>query len=196
MRQFVVFLFLVSVVTVASVAHAYDAASDFLNPPDSARPWVYWMFMDGNMSRAGADGRPGIDETRGHRRRDLHGNQHRHTAWAGRLYEPEVAGTVRLRGPRSRSGRPRICRCHRAGLVRHRRALGQAGAIDAAPGGQRDDRTRSDEIFCRVASPATAAAVLRRRHANPGTGQALAGILRRRGRAGLSHAQGQGPRGR
>ena len=53
MRQFVVFLFLVSVVTVASVAHAYDAASDFLNPPDSARPWVYWMFMDGNISREG-----------------------------------------------------------------------------------------------------------------------------------------------
>src|SRR5512142_2084345 len=26
---------------------------DFLRPPDSARPWVYWYFMDGNLSREG-----------------------------------------------------------------------------------------------------------------------------------------------
>ena len=26
---------------------------DFLNPPDSARPGVYWYFMDGNLSREG-----------------------------------------------------------------------------------------------------------------------------------------------
>ena len=25
--------------------------SNFLNPPDSARPGVYWYFMDGNMSK-------------------------------------------------------------------------------------------------------------------------------------------------
>src|ERR1035438_4137364 len=37
----------------ATLAHAGDIESDFLNPPDSARPWVYWMFMDGNLSREG-----------------------------------------------------------------------------------------------------------------------------------------------
>lgn len=26
---------------------------DFLNPPDTARPWVYWFWMDGNSSREG-----------------------------------------------------------------------------------------------------------------------------------------------
>src|ERR1700749_3352250 len=26
---------------------------EFLNPPDSARPWVYWYFMDGNLTADG-----------------------------------------------------------------------------------------------------------------------------------------------
>jgi hypothetical protein len=28
-------------------------AAGFANPPDSARPWVYWMWMDGNLTREG-----------------------------------------------------------------------------------------------------------------------------------------------
>ncbi len=28
-------------------------ASGFLHPPDSAKPWVYWYFMDGNLTREG-----------------------------------------------------------------------------------------------------------------------------------------------
>ncbi len=39
--------------SVAILARAGDIESDFLNPPDSARPWVYWMFMDGNLRREG-----------------------------------------------------------------------------------------------------------------------------------------------
>jgi len=27
--------------------------SDFVHPPDDARPWVYWYFMDGNLTREG-----------------------------------------------------------------------------------------------------------------------------------------------
>lgn len=30
-----------------------DLADDFRDPPASARPWVYWFFMDGNLSREG-----------------------------------------------------------------------------------------------------------------------------------------------
>lgn len=38
----------------ASEALAGDAlARRFATPPDSARPWVYWYFMDGNLSREG-----------------------------------------------------------------------------------------------------------------------------------------------
>lgn len=29
------------------------ASSNFLQPPDAARPWVYWYFMDGNLTREG-----------------------------------------------------------------------------------------------------------------------------------------------
>ena len=33
---------------------ATDAlAAGFAHPPDSARPWVYWMWMDGNLTRDG-----------------------------------------------------------------------------------------------------------------------------------------------
>jgi hypothetical protein len=35
----------------ASAADALD--SGFRNPPPEARPWVYWFFMDGNMTREG-----------------------------------------------------------------------------------------------------------------------------------------------
>jgi len=30
-----------------------ELADGFAHPPDSARPWVYWMWMDGNLSRDG-----------------------------------------------------------------------------------------------------------------------------------------------
>ena len=32
---------------------ADDLAEGFLHPPDAARPWVYWFFMDGNVSHDG-----------------------------------------------------------------------------------------------------------------------------------------------
>jgi len=28
-------------------------AAEFAAPPDAARPWVYWMWMDGNLTREG-----------------------------------------------------------------------------------------------------------------------------------------------
>jgi len=32
---------------------ADDLQQQFVNPPDAARPWVYWYFNDGNLNRAG-----------------------------------------------------------------------------------------------------------------------------------------------
>jgi len=32
---------------------ADELESGFVSPPDTARPWVYWFFMDGNLSREG-----------------------------------------------------------------------------------------------------------------------------------------------
>ena len=37
----------------ASAATGDERADHFLNPPESARPWVYWYFQDGNLTREG-----------------------------------------------------------------------------------------------------------------------------------------------
>ena len=44
-------LFLVSPLLRADSADTM--AAEFTAPPESARPWVYWMFMDGNLTREG-----------------------------------------------------------------------------------------------------------------------------------------------
>ena len=41
-------------VSVAVGTYAADELSQvFTNPPEAARPWVYWFFMDGNLTREG-----------------------------------------------------------------------------------------------------------------------------------------------
>lgn len=44
---------LASVVALTMVARGGGLQEDFVSPPESARPWVYWMFMDGNLTREG-----------------------------------------------------------------------------------------------------------------------------------------------
>src|SRR5216683_2220813 len=51
-------LFMDSVLISVLVAFPGASAADqleasFLNPPPSARPWAYWMWLDGNVTRAG-----------------------------------------------------------------------------------------------------------------------------------------------
>jgi len=48
--QLIIVLFIVLSLSVAGGA---SLEYEFLNPPDSARPGVYWYFMDGNLSREG-----------------------------------------------------------------------------------------------------------------------------------------------
>ena len=36
----------------AATAHG-DLEQRFLNPPDKAKPWVYWFPLDGNLTREG-----------------------------------------------------------------------------------------------------------------------------------------------
>ncbi len=38
---------------IALIAGADELKSNFATPPASARPWVYWYFMDGNLTREG-----------------------------------------------------------------------------------------------------------------------------------------------
>jgi len=34
-------------------AEAADLEADFREPPDAAKPWVYWFWMNGNIGREG-----------------------------------------------------------------------------------------------------------------------------------------------
>ena len=44
-------LFIALFIAASSVAD--ELGDHFLQPPDSARPWVYWFFIDGNLSKEG-----------------------------------------------------------------------------------------------------------------------------------------------
>ena len=44
---------LLSFASLASLGLAASLERDFESPPESARPWVYWYFMDGNLTREG-----------------------------------------------------------------------------------------------------------------------------------------------
>ena len=37
--------------SLGSAAAADDLASEFARPPESARPWVYWFWLNGNITR-------------------------------------------------------------------------------------------------------------------------------------------------
>ena len=53
---FTILLSFWSITTPAAGAEANlsaDLERGFAHPPDSARPWVYWFWMDGNVTRAG-----------------------------------------------------------------------------------------------------------------------------------------------
>ena len=49
-----IFLAAISMALIISVSHAADTLADgFAHPPAAPKPWVYWYFMDGNLTRDG-----------------------------------------------------------------------------------------------------------------------------------------------
>jgi len=46
-------ILLLAFAAVSQVFAKSDLQTRFVTPPESARPWVYWYFMDGNMTREG-----------------------------------------------------------------------------------------------------------------------------------------------
>jgi hypothetical protein len=44
---------LLSLAVLESTTLRADLATSFLHPPDSARPWVYWFWLNGNITRTG-----------------------------------------------------------------------------------------------------------------------------------------------
>lgn len=53
MRTCRAILGLVCLATIPAFSVADELTEGFLHPPDTARPWVYWFIMDGNLSREG-----------------------------------------------------------------------------------------------------------------------------------------------
>lgn len=54
-RQFVVTMLAACIVALlaAGALRAQGLAQNFANPPDTARPWVYWFWLNGNLTREG-----------------------------------------------------------------------------------------------------------------------------------------------
>ena len=53
MKRLSLSLVLVIICLSHALAQADSLRENFLRPPESARPWVYWVWMDGNISREG-----------------------------------------------------------------------------------------------------------------------------------------------
>src|ERR1019366_3107510 len=119
----------------------------FAKPPAEARPWVYWYFMDGMMTREGltadleAMKRAGIGGTIflevniGLPRGPV---EFMSPQWQT-LFQHAVKEADRLGIEIAPGGR--------AGLVRQGRSVGQAGTIHATSRGKPDESRRTAEIF-------------------------------------------------
>jgi hypothetical protein len=55
-RNWFAAVFLTVLMTTHAIARPDSLEQQFRNPPGSARPWVYWVWMDGNLSREGITG--------------------------------------------------------------------------------------------------------------------------------------------
>ena len=138
--------------TLAS-AGADTLSEGFQNPSREARPWVYWFIMDGNLSREGitadfeAMKRAGIggvilmEVDAGIPRGPV---EFMSAEWQA-LFRHAVTEAERLGLQITLNAGP--------GLDGQRRAVGEAGAIHAAPGGQRDQGQRA-RAFRRGPAPA------------------------------------------
>ena len=118
------FAMLASLLAGAITVDAADPlAEGFAHPPASAKPWVYWYFMDGNLTRegmtadleamkkAGIGGAIFLEVNLGIPR------------GSGGFHEPAMAGPVRPRHARGGSPGHSDRAGLRARLVRHRRSL-------------------------------------------------------------------------
>ncbi len=53
MKRLTVCLIAAALLAAAAIAAPTDLASEFRQPPDTAKPWVFWFWIDGNITREG-----------------------------------------------------------------------------------------------------------------------------------------------
>ena len=153
---------------VSPTAPADDLAQGFARPPDSARPWVYWMWMDGNLTREGitadleAMKRPGIGGVIVMR------GECRHSPGSRRVHEPGMAEVFQTRCFRGRTAGPGDHPQRRARLDGKRRAVGQARAVHAAHRREPRPNQRAPALRRGPAAAGPPSRVFRRRAAAAG----------------------------
>ena len=52
-KLFLIALFFLPLLSFSQTSSSDPLRQGFMHPPDEARPWVYWVWMDGNLSREG-----------------------------------------------------------------------------------------------------------------------------------------------
>ena len=170
---------------IAATAAADTLVHDFLRPPASARPWVYWFWLNGNITRNGITAdlesmhRVGIGGVL-----IMEVDQGAPSGPVGFMGEP-MARAVQARRRRGRPAGPGSEHEQRCRLERQRRPVGQARAIDAEGRRQRDQGRRPQEHRGIAAAAADGGRLLSRHRR---VGLSHAGQLshsRHRGQGGL-----------
>ena len=109
----------------ATCSFAGNLLSQFLNPPEAARPWVYWFWLSGNITREGITA-----DLEAMRRVGIGGvlimEVDQGTARPGRLRRPRSGGNCSSTSRRGRSARAGSEHEQRRRLVRQRRPLDPA----------------------------------------------------------------------
>ena len=169
-------LLAIATCTTARAAEPSALQKEFVAPPAAARPWVYWFWLNSNITKEGitadleAMQRVGIggvlimevDQ----------GAPQGPVAFAG----PQVAGTLQVHAQRGRPAGPGSQHEQRRRLVRQRRALDHARTVDAVGRLDGNQRGRRQAFRGRAARAEADGQLLSRHH-----------------RAGLPHAGRQGP---
>ena len=104
-----------------------DLAKGFISPPDSARPWAYGFFLNGNITRDGITADLEAMKRVGHRRDDDHGSEHGHTQGARGVWQSAVARNIQASVQRGGPARTASEHAQHGQLVRQRRALDHPG---------------------------------------------------------------------
>ena len=121
----------------------------FQNPPDSAKPRVWWHWMNGNITKEGIKARPGMDEARRHRRLPEFRCGAEYAAGGGKapgLHDAGVEGRLPLRRHAGRPIGPGNGDRRLARMERERRPVGAAGTGDEEVRLERDARGRRPSV--------------------------------------------------
>ena len=131
-----------------------DLARGFARPPESARPWVYWFWLNGNITREGITA-----DLEAMKRVGIGGvliMEVDQGAPVGPVpfMSAAVARAVQARGRRGAAARAGSEHEQRRRLERQRRAVDQAGAVHAEGGLDRDRASTGPAALRRAAAAA------------------------------------------